>query len=246
MRSFPVALLVLLPLLLAVGCGGDESAQVPAPLPAPEPVEEPEVVDLADFGFDEGDIEGAAIRVIEFSDFGCIFCARFHVEDYHVLRAEFVATGDVAWKYVVVTVGGFPNGDLAALTGECVGEQGRFPAIRDLLFEEREAWLEAEPSAAPGVFRGFAQSVGADMTAYDACMSGEEAAARVDLQNRIANEVGVRGTPTFIVEGFPVQGAPPLENFRAGLRDLVAEVREAQSGEGAGAEPADAPGAPGG
>jgi protein-disulfide isomerase len=238
MRSLPLTLtLPLLLLFLAAGCGGADSDGTggdAAPGAQPAPAEEPEMVDLADIGYDEGDLDGAAVRVIEFSDFGCIFCARFHVEDYHVLRAEFVAPGDVAWKYVVITVGGFPNGELAALTGECVGEQGRFPAIRDLLFEERDAWLGASESAAPGVFRGFAQSVGADMAAFDACMEGEEVRARVDLQNRVAAQVGVQGTPTFIVEGFPVQGAPPLESFRAGLRDMVNEVRSAQSEAGSG------------
>jgi protein-disulfide isomerase len=215
-------------LLLAAACGGDADGPPPPGAPPTQvAAEEPEIVDLATLGYDEGAEEAAPIRIVEFSDFGCVFCARFHMQDYGVLRDEFVEGGDVVWKYIPVTIGGFPNGNEAALTAECVAEQGAFPVIRDRLFAERESWLRASDREAAELFRGYARDAGVDLEAWEACLTAGEAAERIDLSNRVAAELGVSGTPTFIVQGFPVQGAPALADFQEALRGLAREIREA-------------------
>jgi protein-disulfide isomerase len=214
--------------LLLAACGGDAPAPEAAPADPPagqlQPGE-PEEIDLAVMGYDEGDVEGAPVRIVEFSDFGCVFCARFHTGDYEALHQEFVAAGDVAWKYIPITIGGFPNGNLAAVTAECVGDQGHFAEIRDLLFEERTNWMEASGPEAEALFRDLAETAGADLESWEACVGGEEVVRRIERSNRAAVELGVRGTPTFIVQGFPVQGAPALGDFQAALREMIADVR---------------------
>jgi len=228
-RSLPRRAALGALLLALAACGGDaeapEAAGAPgAPTAGADDMGQ-EIVDLSRLGYNEGNPEEAVVRVVEFSDFGCVFCARFHMQDYGVLHDEFVAGGDVVWKYVPITIGGFPNGNLAALTAECVGEQGDFAAIRDLLFETRETWI-ATPTAESGdLFRSYADAVGADMASWEQCLTAGEASARIEQSNRMAGELGVRGTPTFIVEGFPVQGAPPLADFQEALRQMVADLR---------------------
>jgi protein-disulfide isomerase len=206
----------------AADATGDTATEAPAPTPSGSAAE---ALDLAVMGYDEGDVAGAPVRVVEFSDFGCVYCARFHMEDYGALHAEFMEGGDVAWKYIPITIGGFPNGNLAAITAECVGEQGSFAPIRDLLFEERMTWLAATGTDAEQLFRSYAVSVGADMEAWDACAGDEAVVRRIERSNQVALELGVRATPTFIVQGFPVQGAPALADFQGALREMVAEVR---------------------
>jgi predicted DsbA family dithiol-disulfide isomerase len=63
------------------------------------------------------------------------------------------------------------------------------------------------------------------MAAWEQCLTAGEASARIEQSNQMAGELGVRGTPTFIVEGFPVQGAPPLADFQDALRQMVADLR---------------------
>lgn len=212
---------ILLAVLPACNGSDGEAQQVP---PDQAPVEDAQTFDLAPMGFNEGDMEDSAVWVVEFSDFGCIFCARFHLETYPELYREFVRTGDVAWKYIPVTIGGFPNGDAAAVVGECAGAQGRFAPVRDRLFEEREEWIASED---PGpLFQQYARDAGVDQDEFVQCLTGDEARRRVSEGNRVAQQIGVTGTPTFIVQGFPVQGAPPLEAFQEVLRDLVTQARE--------------------
>jgi protein-disulfide isomerase len=135
-----------------------------------------------------------------------------------------VEAGDVIWKYIPITIGGFPNGREAALAGECAGAQERFPAMRDLLFEEREAWMAADD--AENLFEGYARQAGLDVEAFGACLESDEPHERLDEANRLARDIGVTGTPTFIVQGYPVQGAPPLDAFQEVLRQMVAEARD--------------------
>ena len=185
--------------------------------------DDPQVVDLAGMGYDEGDSDTAVFGVVEFSDFGCVFCAGFHQDSYPALHEEFVATGEILWKYVPITIGGFPNGRMAGLSGICGGRLDGFAELRDLLYDTREEWMEtSQPEA---LFVQYAESVGIDGSQFRACLNGEEAAEELDENDRIAVQIGVSGTPTFIVRGIPVRGAPPLASFRDALHELIDEVR---------------------
>lgn len=191
-----------------------------------------DVLDLSQLGVDEGSRMTAVIAVVDFSDFGCVHCATFHVSDYPALYDEFVAGGDVLWKYVPITLGGFPNGDLAAVSGLCVMDLGparSFGGIRDRLFEEREAWLSASPADARELFIGYAAEFGIERDAFETCIDSDNARDRIENNNEMARRVGVSATPYFLVQGSPVRGAPPLADFQRVLRQLVTDARGAQA-----------------
>lgn len=204
------------------------------------------VFDLREMGMDEGSVMTAVLAVADFSDFGCIHCADFHVNDYPALYEEFIAVGDVLWKYIPISIGGFPNGELAARTGICVtdlGPAGIFPRIREHLFTEREAWLTATPSDARRLFVSYAGLMGIDAGAFETCLDSESVGERLTLNNDTARKIGVTGTPTFLVAGSLVPGAPPLPEFQRVLRELVSQgrtARDQQSGSTGDATPPDA------
>jgi protein-disulfide isomerase len=226
-----LAALALVPALL-VGCGNDaaSSEAVPAQQQAQQtpPADGEEMFDISGIGFDLGDVETAVVQVVEFSDFGCVHCANFHIESFPQLYEEFVASGQVAWKYIPITIAGFPNADEAAVAGHCAMEQDRFAPVRDWLYEHRETWMASDDPNA--LFMDQADEAGLDAAAFESCLiESEGPRAQVAEASQIAMELGVRGTPTFVVQGFPVQGAPPLDQFQEALRQLVAEA-EGQEG----------------
>lgn len=254
-RFLPARLgLLALVLPLVGGCGGENgqaqstAAGAEAPPSPADTAASQDVVDLTAVGVDEGSVMTALIAVIDFSDFGCIHCASFHTNDYPVLQEEFVDGGDVLWKYIPISVGGFPNGDLAGTAGICVdevGAAGAFAEMRDRLFLDREAWLTATPTDARDLFVSYAEALGIDADAFEACLDDDAAMERLERNNDMARRIGVTGTPTFIVQGNPVRGAPPLPSFQDALRRLVAEARaaaDADGGASTGDEPSDAPG----
>lgn len=223
------ALVALLAAPFLAACSGAEAesgaalttaqAGIPAPVLA-EPLRpaEPQVVDVSGLGHAQGDPE-APIQVVEFTDFGCGYCKKFHDETWSTLRSRYVAEGQIFWRVVHFNVGMFPNAQEAALAGECAFAQDRWDAMRAGLFAAQRDWKGTGDAAA--VFQRVAREAGLDVAAFDACMSAREPEPGVDQANEAARKLGVRGTPTFYVDGYPVQGAAPLELFEEFFDRLI-------------------------
>ncbi|MEX2584254.1 MAG: thioredoxin domain-containing protein [Gemmatimonadota bacterium] len=203
----------LLPLLGAVlitAAACREGAEVP-------PQSTPATA-AADFGYVTG-LESAPVTVIEYSDFGCPYCAQFALRTYPELHTEFVLSGQVRWIYVPFVIGRFPNGGSAALAGECAGEQGRFWSMHDLLFAHQAEWRREAP--ADELFAQLADSAGADVPRFQECYRENRPAERIRMHNDLARGAQVRGTPSFRIDGRVVEGALPIEQFRNVLQYAV-------------------------
>ena len=174
-------------------------------------------------GHDVGSMD-AAVAVIEFSDFGCHYCRQFHMESFDSVYTEYVATGKVRWKYVTFVSGLFPNSREASLVAECVAGQGLFVPMRDVLFREQDVWKKADDPF--DLLLGYAREVGADGERVEVCLANGESEKPVDEGTRLAFLSGVRGTPTFVVDGFPMMGALPLDFMRKMLDQRLESVAE--------------------
>ncbi len=175
-------------------------------------------------GYDRGAAH-APVTVLEFADFGCRYCAQFASDVYPRLADEFVRTGKVRWKYVPFVLGMFPNGEGAARAAECAAEQGRaaFGSMHDLLYARRAEWsAAAEPAP---LMRSYATAAFLDGAKFAACWASAAPAARIRSSNELADQMGVRATPTFFIDGERVEGALPLEEFRAVLREALQRSR---------------------
>jgi protein-disulfide isomerase len=147
--------------------------------------------------------EDAPITIIEFSDFNCGYCRLFHTETFNVLLEAYPEQIRFVYRDFPV-VGGFE----AALAAQCAHEQGAFWAFHDLLFSgdlahERSAYLS------------YAETAGVDTAAFEQCLDEERYADEINADAQEVINLGARGTPTFFVNGIPVVGALPLENFMA-------------------------------
>lgn len=183
---------------------------------------------LPELGYNFGRPE-APVKLIEFSDYGCGFCRRFHDESYPTLEELYIDTGRIEWKIIPFITGLFPNSLAVSEAAECMLEQGpeRFEPFSNRLWERQGEW---KPGADPeALARGWAQELGADMARYDSCMAEDRRIERVASATVAARELGVRGTPTFWIVGYgPIQGALPLDILTQML-DVVLEAEEAQA-----------------
>lgn len=211
---FAVRPFALLLLLAACGTGEETSPQggsAPSAVPTADAAAAPGKIDLSGLGYSRGS-PSAPVTVVEFSDFGCPYCGKFALESLPELSREFIESGQVRWQYIPFELGIFPNGGQAALAAECAGEQERFWEMHDLLYMRQREW---KPSAAPEpLFRGYAQSLGLNLARFGSCYRENRPAERIALNNRVAAELGVRATPSFLVNGRPVEGALPTDQFR--------------------------------
>jgi len=168
-------------------------------------------VDLTGVGYDRGS-DSASVVVVNFSDFGCPYCGSFARETEPAIEREYVETGKVFLKHVPFVAGMFPNSRQAARAAECAGEQGKFWPMHDRLYATQKEW---KPALSPyALFQKHAASIGLDAARFSTCYTGEALHPRTRQATEAADRLGVRVTPSFIVNGRPVEGALPLAQFR--------------------------------
>lgn len=179
-----------------------------------------EGVDLTGVGYDRGS-DSAPVVLVNFSDFGCPFCAGFARETEPAIDREFIRTGKVFFKYVPFVMGTFPNGQQAARAAECAADQGRFWAMHDQLYRRQREWKNTIDAAS--VFRRIEQELGLDVGKAAACYKANHLHPRSARATEAADRLGVRVTPSFVLNGKAIEGALPLPQFRelieAAIRD---------------------------
>jgi protein-disulfide isomerase len=154
----------------------------------------------------------APVKIVEFSDFDCPFCSRFH-QTMNDIVAE--RKDDVAWVYRHFPLEQLhPNAPAVALASECVAELGgndAFWKFTDAYFEKRGSGdREAHATLVPTL----AVEAGVARAAFDECFSSGRLQKAVDEDLADAIETGGRGTPWGIVIGpsgktYPINGAVP-------------------------------------
>jgi protein-disulfide isomerase len=104
-----------------------------------------------------------------------------------------------------------PSHDLARPAHEaarCAGALGRYWAYHDKLFANQPKFERAD-------LLRYAGEVGLPREKFAACVDARRFAPEVEADVEQARAIGVRGTPTFVVNGRVVAGALPVEDFRA-------------------------------
>jgi protein-disulfide isomerase len=156
----------------------------------------------------------AKVTIVEFSDFQCPFCARVN-PTLEQLRRDYPNDVRILFRHNPL-----PFHDHAALAAEAsvaAERQGKFWEMHDQLFADQND-LER-----PALER-HALQLGLDLTAFRAALDRQTGKARVDEDLALGGQLGVRGTPTFFIDGRPVLGAQPLAVFKQIIDDELARA----------------------
>jgi protein-disulfide isomerase len=163
------------------------------------------------------------VTVVEYVDFACSACAEFTLETWPRVRRELVETGRVYWRTVPFSIG-FRHGERAARAGECAGLMGEFWPMHDALLARQRLWME--PRRPEDTFQALALSLGMDSAALRECIDEDTPRERMERAQDEASAMGVRATPTFLVNGRPVLGAVPFDMFLQLVVDAEESARE--------------------
>jgi protein-disulfide isomerase len=96
----------------------------------------------------------------------------------------------------------------------CAGEQGRYWAYHDVLFE-RQPRFERDDLV------DYAVNLNLDRDRFQRCLDTHRFRAAVEADSAEGRELGVRSTPTFFINGTPIVGAQPVDRFRAAVDDAL-------------------------
>lgn len=147
----------------------------------------------------------APITVIEFSDYQCPFCQRWHLEVFPQIIAKYGDQVQLVYRDFPLD-GSHPEARPAAEAANCANEQDKFWEFHDRLFS-------GEQDLSRQVYERYAQEVGLDMNEFGACLDEQRYAQEVQNDFGFASQLGVRSTPTFFINGLAVVGAQPFEVF---------------------------------
>jgi protein-disulfide isomerase len=114
-----------------------------------------------------------------------------------------------------------PSHDLAMPAAEaarCAGEQGRYWAYHDVLFDRQPRFQRDDLVA-------YAMNLKLDRDRFERCLDRRTFRAAVEADFAEGRELGVRSTPTFLINGKPLVGAQPIETFRAAIDDALQASR---------------------
>ncbi len=173
-------------------------------------------------------VKGAAdapITVVEFTSMQCPFCARAAgTLDELVERYD----GDVRLVFKHFPLGMQEQAEPASRALVAVQRQDReaFWDMKDALFERIDDY-DAQPMEDLGA--ELAGDLGLDVDQFREDFNDPEVAEYVQNDQQLGQDLGVRGTPHFFINGEVVNGAQPIEEFEQVVDrqlELIQELRD--------------------
>lgn len=195
-----------------------------------------ELVSLEGIEFDGEPTKGedsAPIKIVEYNEFGCPFCAEFQGVDASSripldrmdiagqLESQYIETGEVqliSKDYPVPNL--HPNGPEAHRAANCVfeNEKDSYWDYYNQLFERRDSWMQSGKGETRETFRNISEELNLDTEQVMQCYNNSENKEAEEDKNNALQSLGRFGTPTFFVgnreKGFvQITGAQPVSRF---------------------------------
>ena len=172
--------------------------------------------------------EDADITLIEFADYRCPFCHKFHEETFDKLVTNFINTGKANYlfkDFVVNDRGEYKGSMQAAVASHCAAEQGKYWEYLKEVFKnfqpEPQHWVTLDSLIK------FANNIQIqDIGKFKSCVESNKYQNQIQESGSLAKQLGITGTPSFVVlkndkieTVFP--GALPYESFEKTLNTLA-------------------------
>lgn len=147
------------------------------------------------------------VTIYEYSDFYCEHCAALQ-KTLKDIKNEY---GNAVKIYQMQ----FPNTDLhpmaaiAAEASECANDQKRFIEFHDAMF-----FGDTKPADMEG-FVKIAEDIVGNIELFRNCLETRQKKLEVEEDIAAGKQLGVKATPTLIIEGKLLQGAQPYEVIKA-------------------------------
>jgi len=180
-----------------------------------------------------GDKKKAKVAIVEFSDYECPFCKRFHQETFDQIVKDYVNTNKAVFVYRDFPLSFHdPLATKEALAANCVKEQKGDKTY----FEYGRSIYDATNSNGQGLqvekLYELANKVGVDQNKFKSCFESEKYKAEVTKDLTDGTNAGISGTPGFIVgvlkddgtvDGTIVSGAQPYSAFQQAIEEQLAK-----------------------
>jgi protein-disulfide isomerase len=162
--------------------------------------------------------KNAKVVIQEWADFQCPFCARVQPTMEEILK-EYGDRVKIVWRDKPLSF--HPNAHLAAeLAREALEERGpdAFWKMHAKLFANQQKLSRDD-------LDNYAADLGLDKTKVARALDGSTHKAVIDADDKIGTDIGITGTPAFLINNYYVSGAQPFSKFKKVIDKALADTR---------------------
>lgn len=139
----------------------------------------------------------AKVVVFEYADYQCPGCGAAYstiksIQDTYKDKVTFVFR-----NFPLTSI--HPNALASASVAEAAGQQGKFWEMHDLLFSQRDAWVNLTADQRGSVFEGYAKQLNLDMTKFKADQSSKVVSEKISRDRALGGKLGVDSTPSLFI-----------------------------------------------
>lgn len=176
--------------------------------------------------------DDAPVTVVEFGDFQCPFCKKFHTAAFADLKKNYIDTGKIRFVSRDLPLEFHPLAMKAAEAARCAGDQGKYWELRDALYANGEPPND-------DVIAKAVQSLSLESKSFQNCLDSHKYKVDVQKDASDAATLQISGTPTFVVaksakdklDGLRIVGAQPFSAFQSVIDGLLKNApSDARSG----------------
>jgi len=163
----------------------------------------------------------APITMLEWGDYQCTFCYRFHQSSLNIILEEYIDSGKINLVFKDFPLNG-PDSILGAEAAYCAGDQGKYWAFHNELYSnwagERTGWINYDS------LNQFAKSVNLELDEFTTCLDEHKYKQKVLELEKFGKELGIDATPSFLIFNdkkiIKIRGNQPIDSFRQAIDDL--------------------------
>ena len=165
--------------------------------------------------------DNAPITILEWGDYQCTYCYKFHQDTLDIINEKFIKTGKVKLVFKDFPLNGIDS-LLAAEASYCANDQGKYWEFHDEVYKnwagERTGWITRDS------LDKFASNVGLNLEEFNTCLDEHKYQSKVNGLYDFGREIGIDATPSFLVFNdekiIKIRGNQPLEVFLKTIDEL--------------------------
>ncbi|PIP86299.1 hypothetical protein COW82_02775, partial [Candidatus Campbellbacteria bacterium CG22_combo_CG10-13_8_21_14_all_43_18] len=161
----------------------------------------------------------AKATLIEYSDFQCPACAAYYPLVEQITKEFGEQVKFVYRHFPLRTI--HANAANAAQASEAAGTQGQFWEMYSLLFKNQQAWASVRDPFT--VFAQYAQTLELDAEQFKQDYESPKVKNKIRSHEAAGRNLGVSGTPTFVLNGKVISNPSGYDAFKALLVPIVGE-----------------------
>ena len=163
----------------------------------------------------------AQVSIVEFGDYQCTFCYKFHQNTLNDIKTEYIDTGKANYVYRDFPLNG-ASSILAAEATYCANEQGKYWEYHNILYNnwagENTGWINTDS------LEGFGAEINLNISEFNRCLNTHKYYQMIIDNENYAKQIGINATPTFLIfdndKLIRIIGAQQLKEFQNVINQL--------------------------